>query len=65
MKRRRGRSKGSHRRPSTCSTGEPGCTHDSADCPAWFPGRYSYYCPFVADGAVYVLNAPVFHTNQT
>ena len=18
----------------------PGCTHDSADCPAWFPGRY-------------------------
>lgn len=43
----------------------PGCTHDSADCPAWFPGRYSYYCPFVADGAVYVLNAPVFHTDQT
>ena len=29
----------------------PGCTHDSADCPAWFPGRYRYYCPFVADGA--------------
>lgn len=43
----------------------PGCTHDSADCPAWFPGRYRYYCPFVADGAVYVLNAPVFHTDQT
>ena len=43
----------------------PGCTHDSADCPAWFPGRYSYYCPFVADGAVYVLNASFFHTDQT
>lgn len=37
-----------------------GCTHDSADCPAWFPGRYRYYCPFVADGAVYVLNASFF-----
>lgn len=43
----------------------PGCTHDSADCPAWFPGRYRYYCPFVADGAVYVLNATLFHTDQT
>lgn len=43
----------------------PGCTHDSADCPAWFPGRYSYYCPFVADGAVYVLNASFFHTDRT
>lgn len=43
----------------------PGCTHDSADCPAWFPGRYSYYCPFVADGAVYVLNATLFHTDKT
>lgn len=43
----------------------PGCTHDSADCPAWFPGRYRYYCPFTAGGAVYVLNAPVFHTDQT
>lgn len=42
-----------------------GCTHDSADCPAWFPGRYRYYCPFVADGAVYVLNASFFHTDQT
>ena len=27
----------------------PGCTHDSADCPAWFPGRYRYLLPFVAD----------------
>ena len=43
----------------------PGCTHDSADCPAWFPGRYRYYCPFTADGAVYVLNATLFHTDQT
>lgn len=43
----------------------PGCTHDSADCPAWFPGRYRYYCPFVADGAVYVLNATLFHTDRT
>lgn len=43
----------------------PGCTHDSADCPAWFPGRYRYYCPFTADGAVYVLNASFFHTDQT
>ena len=43
----------------------PGCTHDSADCPAWFPGQYRYYCPFVADGAVYVLNATLFHTDQT
>lgn len=43
----------------------PGCTHDSADCPAWFPGRYSYYCPFVADGAVYVLNATLLHTDRT
>ena len=43
----------------------PGCTHDSADCPAWFPGRYRYYCPFVADGAVYVLNASFFHTDRT
>lgn len=43
----------------------PGCTHDSADCPAWFPGQYRYYCPFVADGAVYVLNASFFHTDQT
>lgn len=43
----------------------PGCTHDSADCPAWFPGRYRYYCPFVADGAVYVLNATLLHTDRT
>ena len=41
----------------TVVCGVPGCTHDSADCPAWFPGRYRYYCPFTADGAVYVLNA--------
>ena len=23
----------------------PGCTHDSADCPAWFPGRYQLLLP--------------------
>ena len=49
----------------TVVCGVPGCTHDSADCPAWFPGRYRYYCPFTADGAVYVLNATLFHTDRT
>lgn len=37
----------------------PGCTHDTEDCPAYFPGRH-YYVPFVAQGQLYVLNAPLF-----
>ncbi len=34
----------------------PGCTHDTEDCPAYFPGKH-YYVPFVAQGQLYVLNA--------
>ena len=37
----------------------PGCTHDTEDCPAYFPGRH-YYVPFVAEGQLYVLNASFF-----
>ena len=35
----------------------PGCTHDTEDCPAYFPGEASYYIPFTAEGQLYVLNA--------
>lgn len=34
----------------------PGCTHDTEDCPAYFPGLH-YYVPFMAQGQLYVLNA--------
>ena len=37
----------------------PGCTHDTEDCPAYFPGK-RYYVPFVAEGQLYVLNASFF-----
>ncbi len=37
----------------------PGCTHDTEDCPAYFPGKH-YYVPFVAEGQLYVLNASFF-----
>ena len=37
----------------------PGCTHDTEDCPAYFPGKH-YYVPFVAQGQLYVLNASLF-----
>ena len=33
----------------------PGCTHDTEDCPAYFPGEASYYIPFTAEGQLYVL----------
>ena len=38
----------------------PGCTHDTEDCPAYFPGEASYYIPFTAQGQLYVLNRPVY-----